>query len=129
MSLLGFSRATLFDYLNPWSDLRIMLDEVLPRMLQAMKQETQVSAIAFLPARRRTDFPTRTANSQMLKLVAALSPKRLGHGRRMYSTPMCWPKSVQKRWSSQRLMIADSKSPGKESDVTNATSNQGNEVD
>lgn len=49
MSLLGFSRATLFDYLNPWSDLRIVLDEVLPRMLQAMKQETQVSAITFLP--------------------------------------------------------------------------------
>jgi len=45
MDSTGFPNATLFDYLNPWSDLRIALDNVLPRMLKAMKQEIRVSLI------------------------------------------------------------------------------------
>ena len=43
MDSFGFPNATLFDYLNPWSDLRIALDDILPHMLEAMKQEIQVS--------------------------------------------------------------------------------------
>ena len=42
MDSFGFPDATLFDYLNPWSDLRIALDDILPHMLKAMKQEIQV---------------------------------------------------------------------------------------
>ena len=48
MESFGFPGATLFDYLNPWSDLRIALDKALPRMIKAMRQEIQVSARHFL---------------------------------------------------------------------------------
>lgn len=42
VALIAFSRATLFDYLNPWSDLRIALDNALPRIIRGLKEEIQV---------------------------------------------------------------------------------------
>jgi len=47
MESFGFPGATVFDYLNPWSDLRIALDRILPRVMKAMRKEIQVSVSHF----------------------------------------------------------------------------------
>ena len=118
---IAFWRATLFDYLNPWSDMRNALDNTIPRVLQEARKGVQVGAFLHTCSAMSNLFPDlRSVNAKILKSVAGLAPKQLGHGRRMYSTPMHWPQSVRRRWSSERLTkVYSKKNTGEQSAVSN----------
>jgi hypothetical protein len=79
MDSVGFPDATLFDHLNPWSDLRIVLDIVLPRILKSMKKEIGVSAIPpTISIRKKKGILTESCELEDAKIGNHYSPEAIG---------------------------------------------------